>query len=500
MADGVITNGTTIKVHSGTYFIESGNRTIQNNALFDIWGYSTINGLLLNSGDYQSLIIESDINGTGSLIYTSGTPQATVERYLIDDMWHMIGPPTDNVLTQQYFFNYSPSVWIKDYNEFDDTYNYITSLSVPMQRGKGYAYWVGASKTDVITEIHGPLGASNFSVNSGTNPAMEFTDINHGYNLIANPYASAIEWDGTNWSMTNMEETIWVWDPLYSGGSFRFKSSSGTGNTMTSGIIPSSQGFFIRAQASNASLTIPASSRIHSSQALYKSESDIQEEMSYIALRVVLNDYWDDITVGFSSETTDDFDNGIDVTKLFGNDDVPQLYLQEERTLLSVDIFEELNTSSRTVALKLRAPQTDTYLINLREIQNMGGVQIYLEDLQNGNYTNLKEQPTYKFSANADDNDSRFLLHFNPTVLSTNDIDPSDPNIYSFNRAVYISLNSYWANQAKTVFIYDITGRLLYTSKYTVGDFYKIPSPVYNQALIIKLQFHNQSFTKKLML
>ncbi len=500
LADGVVTNGTTMKVHSGTYFIESGGRSIQANAVFDIWGNATINGLLSNLGDYNGLIIESDINGTGSLIYNNGNPEATIERYLTDAMWHMVGPPVSNVLTGQYFFNYSPTVWLKDYDEPTDTYNYITSLTLSMPRGKGYAFWVGESKTDVVIEIQGESHASNFILTTSTNPALEFTNLSHGYNLIANPFTSAIDWDNPNWTLTDMEESIWVWDP--STENFKTRNTSQFGD-MENGIIPSSQGFFIRTTTSTASITIPTEAKTHNDQALYKSTSAIKSELSYIVLQVFnvnLDSVTDEVWVGFHENASEEFDNGLDISKLMGNETSPQLYLQEDRHLFTIDILPELNGQSRTVALKFRAPEDGAYILNLEEIQYMEGVQIFLEDLKEGSFTNIKENNSIKFNANKDDVDDRFLLHFNPTVTPTHFADNSEPNIYSFNRAVYISLNKEWAKQAKTVLIYDISGRLLYTQKLPAGSFHKIPTAIPQQAIVVKLLFQNQNFTKKLML
>ena len=499
-ADGVIHNGTTMKVHSGTFFIESGNRTVQNNALFDIWGCSTINGILVNSGDYQSIIIESDVNGTGSLIYNSGNPDLTVERYLNDAKWHMISPSTNNVLTGQYFFNNSPTVWLKDYNEADDTYNYITSLTLGMPRGKGYAFWVGESKTNVVIEIHGQASPTEFTLNSSSSPALEFTNSSHGYNLIGNPFTSAIDWDNPNWTMSNMEESIWVWDP--STGNFKTRNSSQIGD-MPNGIIPSSQGFFIRATSSTASITVPTEAKLHNSQALYKTQSSTLNDLSYIVIQVYevgLDSVTDQVWVGFHENASNDFDNGLDISKLMGDATSPQLYLQEDRHLYTADLLPELHGEAKTVALKFRAPHTNNYILDVKKIENLDGVQIFIEDLIEDTYTNIKEQNKIKFSADKQDSDNRFVIHFNPALTLNNNINIQDPLIYSNKKSIYLSLNKPWSNKNKTVSIYDVTGRLLLIKNLTASSFYKIPTSIQPQTVIIKLQFEDRSFTKKLML
>ncbi|MEZ5195817.1 MAG: hypothetical protein R2764_05305 [Bacteroidales bacterium] len=47
---------------------------------------------------------------------------------------------------------------------------------------------------------------------------------------------------------------------------------------MADGIIPSTQGFWVRATSASAALTIPQSERMHSNQAFYKDSSLIEIE------------------------------------------------------------------------------------------------------------------------------------------------------------------------------------------------------------------------------
>jgi len=498
-ADGVISNGTTMKVHSGTYFNESGNRNIQIGAVLDIWGNTTIQGILNNLGDYSGIIIESNINGTGSLIYNSGTPEATIERYLTDNCWHMIGPATDNVLSGQYFFNNSPMVWIKKYVEATDNYEYITGLNIPLQRAKGYAYWIDNSKSDVLTEIQGSLSATTLVLSSSSSPAIEYS--NQGFNLIANPYSSAIDWDNPNWEFTNMEESIWVWDPLDNGGNFKSRNSAGLGE-MANGIIPSSQGFFVKAISSNPSITIPSAAKTHNDQSFYKSQSSIKDLLSYLVLEVKKGNYWDKVWLGFSEQATEGFDNGLDISKLMGEATAPQLYLVEQDDLvLSINLLPELNNGeSRSVAMSFEAKENGMHQFKISYQQNMEGVQVFLEDLKYDVLTELFLDEEISLFASVNDDYNRFILHFNPINTQINISLDESSQIYSNHRAVYISLSEQLTMQSKTIYIYDITGRLIYTENLEAGSFHKIPLQIHHQSVIVKLQFPQKTITKNLII
>lgn len=499
-ADGVVTNGTYLKVQSGTYFVESGNRSIQVNAVFDIWGYATINGLLSNLGDFSNIIVESDITGTGSLIYNSGTPQATVERYLTDGMWHMVGPPTDNVLTGQYFFNNNPLVWLTKYNESNDTYEYITSLTQSMPRGKGYSFWVDVSKSDVITQIHGNLGSDSFVLNNSSSPALQWTDALHGYNLISNPFSSAINWAPPNWTFNNMEESIWVWDP--SSGNFKTKNSAGVGD-LPNGIIPSSQAFFIRTLSSAAEFTIPASAKMHDDQNLYKATQNIIDDLEYITLEIHeqgLEDHTDEIWVGFHNNASEDFDNGLDISKLKGDETSPQLYLQEGRLLLTADILPLLNSEPRIVSILFEPPHHSNYQLILNEIEGLVGTQIILEDLFTGQLQDLQDDQLYKFGANMSDIKHRFNLHFNPLATINNDYSDNSVLIYSNKNEIYFSFSESLSNENKEIKIFNIQGQLIYSERISNCQFHRITAPVATQTLIVKVDFPNYSVTKKLFI
>ncbi|MDR8390849.1 T9SS type A sorting domain-containing protein [Aliifodinibius sp. S!AR15-10] len=79
------------------------------------------------------------------------------------------------------------------------------------------------------------------------------TNADSGWNLVGNPFASAIDWDdNTHWTKTNMDNTIYVWDP--STGSY--KTWNGNTGSLGSGLIPPFQAFWVKANGSNPALTV----------------------------------------------------------------------------------------------------------------------------------------------------------------------------------------------------------------------------------------------------
>ena len=500
LADGVITNGTTVRVHSGTYFVESGNRTIQNGAFFNIWGYTTILGTLTNLGNQDNLVIESDASGTGSLIFNGGQPLATMERYLSDGMWHMITPPTENVISNQYYFSDNPIVWLTNYHEEDDSYEYIYSLNWDMPRGQGYGYWVDESKSDVIIEIHGALGATAFSLNATSEPSLNWSDANHGYNLIGNPYSSAIDFDNEDWVFTNMEESIWVWDP----GTENFKTRNTLGaGSMSNGMIPSSQGFFVRASSNNANLVIPVAAKLHNNQALYKSKLQMNEDLEYMILDVYRGNMEiaeDEVWVGFHPLASDAFDNGLDISKLKGNETATQLYFQTIKEAMSCNIMAPLNQEPKSAALYMEAPQESYYTIKVKEINLPSCTQVFLEDLKTGILQDLFIVDSYKFQASPNDLKHRFNILFNTLSTSTESVEKELVNIGAIRKTIYMDFYGDLIDKDKTIELYNTQGQILYNGKIPDGNHYQLKSPIPTQAVFVKIITQTNIITKKLIL
>jgi len=143
-----------------------------------------------------------------------------------------------------------------------------------------------------------------------------------GFNLVGNPYPSAIDWN-TNWNITNLSG----WAIIYDNGVYRGWNPYLTGmdrsyNGKLDGIIPSTQGFWLRAIGGGASVTIPASERVHDAQAFYKDS----EESIYagIRLQVSTNEFTDDAVILLHPEGTSEFDGLYDLAQFENIPEAPQ--------------------------------------------------------------------------------------------------------------------------------------------------------------------------------
>ncbi|MEZ5082437.1 MAG: hypothetical protein R2750_03150 [Bacteroidales bacterium] len=205
---------------------------------------------------------------------------------------------------------------------------WITDVNEDLIVGRGYRYWVDDDvNRDETIQFTGILN-TKLHYRNGKFYDLEFT-LGHGLNLISNPYPSALNANIHSWTKTNVANSVWVWDAtagnyVYWNGT---ENPSGSGyGTLTGGIIPAMQGFFIEATGANPSLTMPQSSRAHDSQNFYKSFGS----GNLIRLNVSGNGYKDALFVLFEQEATTGFDAAYDVKKIYGLDEAPQLFSYAE--------------------------------------------------------------------------------------------------------------------------------------------------------------------------
>ncbi|MCK7489186.1 MAG: hypothetical protein MZU79_02270 [Anaerotruncus sp.] len=137
-----------------------------------------------------------------------------------------------------------------------------------------------------------------------------------GWNLVGNPFASAVDWDAAGWTKTNLNSDVAVWDGT------QYHHWNGTTGSLTDGIIPAHQGFWVQANASSPVLTVPQTGRIHSAQAFYAAPN-----ANEFALKVEgPNTITDKIFISFRPDATLGFDNHCDGRKLEGMAYAPQLW------------------------------------------------------------------------------------------------------------------------------------------------------------------------------
>ncbi len=285
-----------MKVTSGTT-VQNQNLNIGSGSQLINWGDLTVNGVLANYAGTPGLILKANENDYGSLMHTTPLVNATVEQYLTSQRWHLVAPGLSNETIEPYL-----DIYFKKWHENDGTWEYLTQpLSTDIYATTGYSAWASDALTGTTTVVlegnlmAGDVPAMGLSYTAGSSQI--------GWNLVGNPYPSAINWDGS-WSMSN----IGGWTLVYDNGTYKGWNPFLSGefcsyNGKTDGMIAPKQGFWVKAIGTNPALIFEQESRSHGDLPFMKDE---KVTLSFPALRLIANanGYSDEMAILFLEDGT----------------------------------------------------------------------------------------------------------------------------------------------------------------------------------------------------
>ena len=429
-------------------------------------GTGNCNDLRLNAGAQMTITTGSDLNVNGNLILEAGssgtaslvdngslnvTGSTNVEHYYSDNRWHFISSPLSSAVSNVFL-----DIYLKDWSEPTYAWTYITATNFPLVPGTGYEIW--STLGDPTVSFTG--GSLN---NGDISPAVSATDANNdlsigdgeGWNLVGNPYPSAIDLGTENdpvtgYIWTNLDSTVYFWN----GVQYASFNLAGDGSGVNGGTryVPSAQSFFIKAKDFTPALTIPNSARLHNTQPNYKSSDGIS-----VRLVVEGNGYSDEMLIRAMDNAKPSFDSKFDAYKLWGISEAPQLFSIVGDYNLSINTLPEI-TGETVIPVGLKVDFAATCTLKLEDFDMPGDMQdIYLKDLKTGIIENLSLVNEYTFEAEPIDNAHRFDIYFAaPNAIEENNMDWV--NIYSVNDIVYIKMpDAVDCN----VYVYNMTGKQL---------------------------------------
>lgn len=493
---GYLTDVTIFATPSGGNFPEtnSGNEAVCNDLTIAAGAHlyipsnnaMTVFGTLTNNADTSGLIIKSDADGSGSLIHSTAGVNATVEQYLTSERWHLVSAPISNATISTYL-----DIYLKEYSEPDSSWTYLVEpVTLPMNLNQGYAAWASDSYTGTtIVSFPGTMVTTDQSVNiSYSNGA---THLGKGFNLIGNPYPCSLDWN-SNWNMFKMSG----WMVVYNNGVYQGYHTDGTSyNGKTNGIIPPTQGFWVRAMQNNPNLTIPSSQRLNANQAFYKNTK--MQIYPMVRIESQRNGFTDEAVVIFHPECTDWFDGFYDLQKFTNVAEAPQLSIISNDTMYAVNFMND-NYYNKVVQIGFKTGEEGIYSIKASDISNFdNSVKIYLEDVKTKTITELIESSPYNFSYHPGDNQHRFNLHFKETTYDIQEINMSNIVVYSHGNQITIQTK---VHQEGNVVIHNILGQEVFRNQLNEMGITNIQLNSGMGYYVVSVQTSDNIFTQKVFI
>ncbi len=437
--------------------------------------------------------IQSDATGNGSFIGKGMMfGDVTVERYIAaysnaNDGWHEIASPIDMMTIAGSDFEPGTNDDLYEWIEQTETWHNYKSPGSFTEFYGGQGYLV-AYQTTATKQFTGEL----------TNLDFDFTNLPYtpskgdGWNLMGNPYPSAILWDATSpdWALVNIGGVAQVWD-----------EAAGNYSLINNGdAIPSTNGFFVQAADATNSMTIPASARVHHTQNNYKSSSDA--EKSEVLLIKVTNDentFYDLSRVGFKAEATEAWDMAFDARKLSGAATAPKIW-----TVSNGEKFAQnyLPYVYETFALPLhfKAGTNTIHHLTFSGLENFSpNSEIYLEDTFLQTIIDLREQQLYDFTASVSDAESRFILHFYGVTTIGEKPAGNTTTVFANQNTVYIKFDQIPKSTTR-VEVFNVTGQLVYTTFLEPATLSSFSLYQKTGIYIVRLQTENGSVVQKVMI
>jgi hypothetical protein len=394
--------------------------------------------------------------------------------------WAQLGTPIQGATLAQWQDDFATSgftgatgnaggfISVYAYNEptpglFDATGSYLpaTNVTNSIPVGRGFWLYLGTAlvnTANITIDVTGQPTVGNFSFNpSYTNSGNPADD---GFNLVANPYPSAIDWLSPNWTKTNINNAIY----MYQADNGQYASF--VGGISTNGgsrFIASSQGFYIQANAASPVLNIQETAKSASNPVLIKEE----DPANVLRLKVNGDQVNDEMVIHLNENASDNFDGSFDAKKIFSNDPTnPSISSINNNKDLSIN---SLPFSGTSMSIPVRVTVGSNGMYNLTWTGMDGfseGSCFVLEDLDNGNKTTLEKEAVYYFNATAGFKAPRFLIHISTplpkTVAEASCSNSQDGSITINNPSI----------TASTVQLKDATGNLIKEAIVTSNNTY----------------------------
>ncbi|WP_309640135.1 fibronectin type III domain-containing protein [Flavobacterium sp.] len=325
---------------------------------------------------------------------------------------------------------------------------------------------------------------------------------NDKYNLLGNPYASAVDAELFLSDPANapiIDGTIYFWthnsppsaanvDPFYGDyvinyaandyaswnkmGGTGTTSAAGSGGTVPSGFIASGQGFFTKSVATATSgdpVVFKNSMRVYNNNQFFRnaivnsntnrSESNVTEKHRLWLNLINTGGSFNQILVGYAEGASNGYDRDFDGVRFTDNNSITLYSIIPDRHLVIQGRALPFSSNDQ-IPLGYKSTLNDNFSIRIDHFDALFENQnIYLEDRLLNIIHDLKQSP-YTFASGIGTFDDRFVLRYNNPLLGTTTVDFDSDLTAALNQGKLTVHSSEWLHE---IALYDITGKLITT-------------------------------------
>jgi hypothetical protein len=247
--------------------------------------------------------------------------------------------------------------------------------------------------------------SGNISAGNKTFSMTKTAGTHGGWNLIGNPYPSAVNVGQIVSGNRNSIATFNVWNPsLSTAGGYESKSFG------VDYILPSGSAFFINTPSA-ATFTFTEADKSTSTPAVLHKSNELMQNALELQLRSDSSIHWDNFVLRNRSQLSDAYEYTADGLKM-KNSDVNVFSISSDNKNLSID-NRALNESKEVnLAFETSSPYHFTFKVSHIEMPDLA---VYLEDKFTNKVVLLTQNTAYDFITTADaasQGSARFKLTF----------------------------------------------------------------------------------------
>lgn len=292
----------------------------------------------------------------------------------------------------------------------------------------------------------------------------------NGYNLVGNPYASAIDWNTVSVASSNLDNAIWAWNPeLGAYGSF----VAGTPLNGQTNIIPSGAGFFVRANGAGASVNVSESAKSLNTTTRFlraMAQSRFYVKMAGANLS-------DETAVRFDAQATAGFDRTLDAGKFEGSMlNISTMPVAGQK--MGINSMPEPTNVMQDLPMSVSAHVDGNYTLTFDRFEGLdANLSMLLKDNFTNTVTPITAGMTYSFSIARNNpatfGDRRFVITYGKSVtnLASNLNAKPVMTVYPNPSVAGAELNLSVANissQNAVVVVRDVVGRQVFSTTMNV--------------------------------
>lgn len=301
--------GRTVIVEDGSFTIST--LTVDTDMNIEVEGESdiTVTGNVVNNGTISLYETSVFLQGVSSSYSGAGTFLMLRQGESAEDFFNFWSSPVMNFEVQETFIGSN----VSEYNT--DTFWSFLAAGDEMEPARGYAINGGNTDVDGERTFTGTPYNGDIDITTG------FVDATENWNLLGNPYPSAIDIDAfITANDAILQGSVYLWSQNTSSLSGQYAvwnamgSVAGGDGIVPDGNVASCQGFFVRSDASGT-VTFTNAIRTNNNDQFFKTAS-----AENIKLKLQQNGTASkEILIGFRNDASDGFDSSYDAENLKGS-------------------------------------------------------------------------------------------------------------------------------------------------------------------------------------